>query len=42
MSTGEVGDWKNWYTVSQSERHDAMIKKEMEDIDVDLQFIYTL
>ncbi|XP_048730428.2 sulfotransferase 1C2-like [Ostrea edulis] len=37
---GKVGDWKNWYTVSQNERHDARIKEEMKDIDFDLQLIY--
>ncbi|XP_062601636.1 sulfotransferase 1C2-like [Saccostrea cucullata] len=39
---GEVGDWKNWYTISQNERHDAMIKQETKDIDFDLQLIYEI
>lgn len=39
---GEVGDWKNWYTVSQNERHDAMIQEEMKDMNFDLKLIYEI
>lgn len=37
---GEVGDWKNWFTVSQNERFDALYSDEMKESN--LRFTYEL
>ena len=29
MVTGIVGDWKNWFTVAQSEKMDRMYQEKM-------------
>ena len=33
-----IGDWKNWFTVSQKEQFDAIYNKEMENVDVKFTF----
>ncbi|XP_052101585.1 sulfotransferase 1B1-like [Mytilus californianus] len=35
---GIIGDWKNWFTVSQSEQFDQLYNKEMKECNV--KFIY--
>ncbi|XP_078492157.1 sulfotransferase 6B1-like [Ciona intestinalis] len=38
--TGKVGDWKNYFTVAQSEKMDALVKEKLADTDI--KFIYEL
>lgn len=37
---GQVGDWKNWFTVSQDERFDELYNEKMKDSKI--QFTYEL
>ncbi|XP_078489376.1 cytosolic sulfotransferase 3-like [Ciona intestinalis] len=37
---GKVGDWKNYFTVAQSEKMDALVKEKLADTDI--KFIYEL
>ncbi|XP_060063202.1 sulfotransferase 1B1-like [Ylistrum balloti] len=35
---GDVGDWKNYFTVAQNERFDVFLKENMADIDLDIKY----
>lgn len=37
---GQVGDWKNHFTVAQNERFDAVYSEKMKGVDV--KYRYTL
>ena len=36
--SGEVGDWKNWFTVAQNELFDRVMTDKMEDISHRFQY----
>ncbi|XP_071153617.1 sulfotransferase 1A1-like [Mytilus edulis] len=38
MGIGEVGDWKNYFTVSQNEQFDSLYKREMLDSELKIKF----
>lgn len=29
--SGEIGDWKNWFTVAENEQFDALLQTKMAD-----------
>lgn len=35
---GEVGDWKNWFTVAQNEMFDKVFGEKMENIDLEIKY----
>ncbi|XP_033728428.1 sulfotransferase 1C4-like [Pecten maximus] len=35
---GDVGDWKNWFTVAQNEMYDEVLKEKMADIDLEIKY----
>ncbi|CAG2187735.1 sulfotransferase 1B1-like [Mytilus edulis] len=38
---GVIGDWKNWFTVSQNQQLDELYHKEMKDVDVKFKYEYS-
>ena len=34
MCTGKVGGWKDYFTVNQSERIDAIMEEKLKDTDI--------
>lgn len=35
---GDVGDWKNWFTVAQNEMFDKVLAEKMEGIDLEVKY----
>ena len=40
MFSGEVGDWKNWFTVAQNEKIDRIMAEKMENISHKFQYVF--
>lgn len=36
--SGEIGDWKNHFTVAMNENFDAIFKEEMKNSNIQVQF----
>ena len=39
MFSGEVGDWKNWFTVAQNEEFDRIMAEKMKNISHRFQYV---
>ena len=37
--SGEVGDWKNWFTVAQNEEFDRIMAEKMKNISHKFQYV---
>lgn len=35
---GQIGDWKNWFTVTQNEQFDAIYRNEMKDVNISFSY----
>jgi len=38
LSAGQIGDWKNYFTVAESEMYDAVIARELKDTGISFQY----
>lgn len=38
MRKGEVGDWKNYFTVNQSAAFDKLVEEKMRELEIEIKF----